>query len=296
MENKSNVFAVFAFVFVVIAIVWGFVWLMASNNVATPAGYVGYITQGSVFGESRFIGVQTGPTSTGKNWLFHCVNVSVTPYTYDEPFEGDKAVLSRDHMQISFSAHITFRVDPAQVREFVEHYSTMRDGQEPEQIVRTAYDNFLKERLRTFVRDEIQRYDWQELTNRIDTVSEAVLAKVKQLTVATPFDVASVVVGNIQFPPAIAQSVADAQSASQILQRKEMEIKQAEADARKRVAEAHGVAEAMDIVQKKLTGSYLQHEAIEAQKLMVNSPSHTVIYIPCGPNGVPLVNTIEGGK
>ena len=34
-----------------------------------------------------------------------------------------------------------------------------------------------------------------------------------------------------------------------------------------------------------------QHEAIEAQKLMVNSPNHTVVYIPSGPMGVPLTGT-----
>jgi hypothetical protein len=36
---------------------------------------------------------------------------------------------------------------------------------------------------------------------------------------------------------------------------------------------------------------YIQHEAIEAQKLMVNSPNHTVVYIPVGPMGVPLTGT-----
>jgi hypothetical protein len=36
---------------------------------------------------------------------------------------------------------------------------------------------------------------------------------------------------------------------------------------------------------------YIQHEAIEAQKLMVNSPNHTVVYIPVGPMGVPVTGT-----
>ena len=41
---------------------------------------------------------------------------------------------------------------------------------------------------------------------------------------------------------------------------------------------------------------YIQHEAIEAQKLMVNSPNHTTVYIPVGPMGVPLTGTFPTGS
>src|SRR2546425_9717919 len=51
------------------------------GNVQTPAGYVGYVTQGAILGRSRFYALQTGPTSSGLGWLLHVVNVSVTPYT-----------------------------------------------------------------------------------------------------------------------------------------------------------------------------------------------------------------------
>ena len=34
------------------------------------------------------------------------------------------------------------------------------------------------------------------------------------------------------------------------------------------------------------------YEAIEAQKAEVNSPNHTIIYIPSSSNGVPLVSTV----
>ena len=40
------------------------VWLLGSSNPYTPAGYVGYLTKGAIFGKSRFHGVQKGPTST----------------------------------------------------------------------------------------------------------------------------------------------------------------------------------------------------------------------------------------
>ena len=51
--------------------------------------------------------------------------------------------------------------------------------------------------------------------------------------------------------------------------------------------QAQGIANAMQIIRGQLSAMYIQHEAIEAQKLMVGSPNHTVVYIPVGPMGVP---------
>src|SRR5438094_85695 len=58
------------------------------RNVQTPAGYVGYVTQGAILGKSRFYALQSGPTSSGLGWLLSVINVSVTPYTYTEDFSA----------------------------------------------------------------------------------------------------------------------------------------------------------------------------------------------------------------
>jgi len=100
------------------------------------------------------------------------------------------------------------------VKDLVEHYTTLDQGRQSEQVVRIAYDNFLREPLRTYARDEVQKLNGLEMA----TISE------------------------------------------------------------------------------RLTGQYLQHEAIEAQKAMVGSPNHTTIYLPIGPTGVPLVGTLEHAK
>jgi hypothetical protein len=49
----------------------------------------------------------------------------------------------------------------------------------------------------------------------------------------------------------------------------------------------------MQIIRGQLSPLYVQHEAIEAQKQMVNSPNHTVVYIPAGAMGVPLTGTFD---
>ena len=58
-----------------------------------------------------------------------------------------------------------------------------------------------------------------------------------------------------------------------------------------RIVDAEGVARAQQIINATLTDRYLQHEAIQAQEHMADSPNHTTIYIPSGQNGIPIVRT-----
>ena len=105
----SNLIAVVGVV-VLAAAAMAAVWLVNSTNPTTPAGYVGYVTQGAWLGKARFLDTQVGPTSYGRTWLADVVNVSVTPFTYDEPFDDARAVLSKDRVKIKFAVHIIFKV------------------------------------------------------------------------------------------------------------------------------------------------------------------------------------------
>ena len=60
-----------------------------------------------------------------------------------------------------------------------------------------------------------------------------------------------------------------------------------------RIVDAEGIAKSQQIINATLTDRYLQHEAIQAQTQMANSPNHTTIYIPSGNNGIPLVKTVD---
>ncbi len=60
-----------------------------------------------------------------------------------------------------------------------------------------------------------------------------------------------------------------------------------------RIVDAEGIARSQQIINATLTDRYLQHEAIQAQMTMANSPNHTTIYIPSGNNGIPLVKTVD---
>ncbi len=266
------------------------------RNVQTPAGYVGYVTQGAILGKSRFYALQSGPTSSGLGWLLSVINVSVTPYTYTEDFTGDNAVLSRDNMRVSFRVHLLWKVDAERVKDLVEHYTTLEMGKRSEEVVRVAYDSFLREPLRTYARDEVQKLNGLEIKDRITEVGDLLAKRMGTLTKDTPFAVISAVVGNIQYPKEVADAVAEKMAATQVLERKQTEIEIEQREAQKRVVQAEGIGKAMAIINERLSAQYLQHEAIEAQKAMVGSPNHTTVYLPVGPMGVPLVGTLEHGK
>ena len=271
------------------------VWLLGSRNPYTPAGYVGYLTKGAVFGKSRFYGVQRGPTSPGRTWLLEVTNVSVTPYTYTEDFIGDHAVLSRDNLKISFAVHTVWRVDEARIPLFMERFSTtVNNGgteKSPDAIVKVAYAHFVREPLRTYARDEVQRRNGLTVKDQLIPIGESVLERIRQYADASPFIITSVVVGNVQYPEEVADAVSRKLAATQELERKDTEIEIERKERTKREVQATGIANAMQIIRGQLSGLYIQHEAIEAQKLMVNSPNHTTVYIPVGPMGVPLTGT-----
>jgi regulator of protease activity HflC (stomatin/prohibitin superfamily) len=271
------------------------VWLIGSRNPYTPAGYVGYLTKGAVFGQSTYYGVQRGPTSAGRRWLLDVTNVSVTPYTYSDEFRGDEAVLSRDNLKIAFSVHTVWRVNETRVPLFMERYSTTLTGtttnREPDAIVKVAYGHFIREPLRTFARDEVQRRNGLEVKDALMPIGDAVLARIQAYARESPFIVSSVVVGNVQYPAEVADAVSRKLAATQELQRKDTEIEIERKERTKREVQAQGIANAMQIIRGQLSAMYIQHEAIEAQKAMVNSPNHTVVYIPSGPMGVPVTGT-----
>ena len=268
------------------------VWFAGTANPVTPAGYVGYVTRGAILGKAEFVGLQTGPTSAGRGWMLHAVNVSVTPYSFAEEFEGANSVLTKDNLKVSFRVHTIFKIRADRVKDFVEAYSALHDGEDPDLVVRGAYENFLKERLRTFARDEVEKVDGFDLKGRITAMGDSLLTRVKGLTDATPFQVDSVVVGNIQYPTSVSDAVALKLAAQQKLEQMATEVLIEGKKKDQRLVEAEGIAKSMEIINQKLTPEYLQYLAIEAQKLMVGSNNHTVVYIPVGNMGVPLVGTL----
>jgi regulator of protease activity HflC (stomatin/prohibitin superfamily) len=81
----------------------------------------------------------------------------------------------------------------------------------------------------------------------------------------------------------------------QQLQAKEYELKKAEMDARIRIQNANGIAEAQHIIDQTLTPEYLQFEAIQMMKEVAHSPNSTFVFVPTSGNqlGMPMVYSLK---
>lgn len=269
---------------VVVAVV---VFLIGSRNPVTPAGHVGYLTRGAVFGREQFAGLQTGPTSAGRGWLLRVVNVPVTPVSYDEAFTGADSVLASDGLKLTFHMHLVLRVRPDRVRQLLQEYSTPDAKAHPGSLGPSAYRNVLREPLRGIAREEISRHAGLEVKNDLGDIGRTLTARARELTRDTPFDVSSVTVGDVEYPPELVKAVSLKLAAAADLARKTTELEIARREKERRVLEAQGIAEAAQIIAQRLTPSYLQYEAIKVQKEALNSPGRTTVYIPVGAMGVP---------
>lgn len=64
-----------------------------------------------------------------------------------------------------------------------------------------------------------------------------------------------------------------------------------------RVADAVGIRQAQDEISKTLTPLYVQFEMVDALKTIADSgKNNTVVYIPSGANGIPLVSNANAGQ
>ena len=63
----------------------------------------------------------------------------------------------------------------------VQHHRVQprRTRRNPEPIVKVAYGNFIREPLRTFARDEVQRRNGLEVKDALVAIGDAVLARIR---------------------------------------------------------------------------------------------------------------------
>jgi hypothetical protein len=73
-------------------------------------------------------------------------------------------------------------VDESRVPFFMERYSTTMSDRghekEPDNIVKVAYGNFIREPLRTYARDEVQQRNGLEVKDALIPIGDNVLARI----------------------------------------------------------------------------------------------------------------------
>ena len=257
-----------------------FVYLAGCTNPSTPAGHEGYVKENPrIWGKGGFRGALKGPENYGVSlWRNEVENVDFRPQTYAESFN----ILARDELNIAFRFQTIIKVKPGTIKSVVEGYAGSQ-----------FYARYIKEPLRAMVRKNVQTLESRQVKEKRNEIAEAVMSELRAYLADTPFVAVSGVVGNIDYPKVVTEAVEKKLAAKQLLDEKETQKEIAKKDAEIRIEEAKGIAEAQKIINSTLTQNYLQHEAINAQLKMASSPNHTTVYIPSGPNGIPLVGTVN---
>lgn len=275
-------------------------WWANSENVKTEAGYVGYVTQGSIFGQKKFIGTQTGPTSSGRHWKYGVQNISITPYNEDEIWkQGGDIVLAKDKLPLLVDAHIVWRIKADAIEEFMTKYGGLsNENTKEDEVEKLAYRNFMRSPFRNLIRDELSKYTGLEINEHLNDISKDVEAQCKARFKDTPFEVVSAFIGNCAPPSVVTDEIARKVASTQELQRKQTELEIAQKQEAIKTAEgkaaaalemetAKGKAAAMSAIKKELTPEFLAYEAIRG----FNGAQR--IYIPLGGNGLPLVGNLD---
>jgi len=253
--------------------------LMGCTNPYTPAGHEGYVFERPrLWGQGGFRGVVAGPRNYGLSaWNNVVINIDMRPTTYAEEFK----ILAKDDLNVAFQFHAVIAVVPGRVEDVVQRYGGT-----------DWYNRFVRQSFRTFVRDSVQKYESRKIKSNRDAIAAEVNQLLQTYLDGTPFKLVNLVVGNIDYPEIVARAVEKKLAAQQLLEEKQVQKEIAKQDAEIRIEEAKGIAQAQRIINSTLTAYYLQHEAIQAQQIMANSPNHTTVYIPVGANGLPLVHTM----
>ncbi len=261
------------------------VFLMSSMSAAyadtfSPAGFEGYVyEEPRVVGQGGYVGTLKGPQDWGFSMLnLKVINIDMRPQTYNEEFE----LMTSDDLKVTFAVHVILSVRAGTVKDVVEKYGAEK-----------WYEKNFQARVRTLVRESVKDYSSRNLKDSGIRIEETVKAELIAYLKDTPFVFVGINAGNFSYPVSVSQAVERKLAAQQQLEQKESERLMAEKDAQIRIIEAKGIAESQKIIQSTLTKQYLQHEAIKAQEKMLQSSNHTVIYMPTGPSGIPIVDTVE---
>jgi hypothetical protein len=248
-------------------------------NRHTPAGHEGYVRSNPLLGAGEFVGTQSGPTSTGLVWRQEVVNIDVRPRTYSE----DMSIITAERLQLTFRAHARIRLRAGKVKDVVERFGGA-----------AWYAANVGEQFRSEVRAKVQSLDAFSVKARSGEIADQVLASMSERYGATPIEVLSVDIGDIEYPAVVVESVIRKFVTNEDNERKDIELRIAQREIEIGIAEAEGVADAQRIIRTTLDPMFLQYEALGAIEELANAPNTTFIIQP-GKGGAPLLLNMDNG-
>jgi hypothetical protein len=255
--------------------------LLACTNQTTPEGHEGYLMhQPIMVGRAGFVGIQTGPTSTGLVWRQYVTNVDMRPKNYNEEFH----ILSRDNLAVGFEASARVGLRAGTVRRVIEELGAV-DVTEEQGELPTWYLRNVRQSYRTAVRDVVHDYNAYDIQRETQQIGVEILERLRELYAGTPVEFESISIGNLTYPDEINQEIQRKLAAEQDLERMQREQQIAQEEAEIMVANARGRAAAQRVVNETLTPLYVQHEMLVAFERLSRSERATIIVMPVAEQG-----------
>lgn len=130
-------------------------------------------------------------------------------------------------------------------------------------------------------------------TSSREEISRKIFDDLNTMLIERGIVLEKVLLRNVSLPAMVANAIETKLKREQESEEMKFVIDKERQLAEQRIIEAEGIARSQEIINKTLTNAYLQHEAIQAQRHMADSPNHTTVYIPSGDNGIPIIKNID---
>jgi regulator of protease activity HflC (stomatin/prohibitin superfamily) len=268
--NKTiNVVGVVVILIAIVKIIFSFIRIV-------PAGAVGVI---DLFGQ-----VTPQVRHSGLNVVNPFANIIVM----DIKTEGEQEsmnVPSKEGLSIDLDISILFKLSPEKAADI---YRTV--GMNYREII-------VQPQFRSACRGITADYEAKALyTSGREEIAQKIFTELEGMLAGRGIILEKVLLRSMQLPATVSKAIEMKLKAEQESEQMKFVLTKEKQEAERKVIEAEGIAKAQEIINKTLSQAYLQHEAIQAQTRMADSPNHTTVYIPSGDNGIPMVRVLDDGK
>lgn len=212
--------------------------------------------------------------------------------SHDEgDIRGDDAstVITKDNLELSIDMSIWYSINGSKASDIYK------------KIAKNSYDlkrKIIRPAVKNVLRDVSTRYTFKETIAKRNEYAQEMETALKEVFDDKGIDTDRVLIRKVDPPMSVKKSIENKLVQQQNLETKQLELEKASKDAEIRRVNAQGLADAQEIILKKLDPLYVQYEAIQSYKELAKSENTTFVIAPTDPkaSGMPMILNLENGK
>jgi len=263
----------------------GIVAIVLSTSIAiVPYGNVGVY---EIFGKIDREELEPGLYFKNPFATIHSMSVQLQEYTMTFTIgEGSKKAadvtqaLTKEGLPIGLDMTIRFQLQKSSAAS----------------ILRTVGKNYVdiivRPDIRSVVRDVVAKYEAKQIySEERANVSKEISDRMEQHLLENGIILDAYLLRHVQLPEQLTTAIEEKLTAQEHIWRKEFEVKEAVEEAKRKVAEAQGIADANTIIANSITPEYLKWYFIQSIPLF-----EAVTFIPTDQDGIPFMYDVAGQK